>query len=41
MNTYPGDLYHMYCSEQDECGLKDFNQFLDIVEDCNDALHYG
>jgi hypothetical protein len=41
MNTYQGDLYHMYCNEQDKCGLKHFNQFLDIVEDCNDASHYG
>jgi hypothetical protein len=31
----------MYCDEQDNCGVKDFNQCLDIVEDCNDALHYG
>ncbi len=31
----------MYCDEQDKCGLKDFYQCLDIVEDCKDALHYG
>ncbi len=36
-----GDLYCMYCNEQARYELKDVNQFINIMEHCNDVLHDG
>jgi hypothetical protein len=41
LKSYVGDLYCMYCNEQASYGLKDFNQFLNTTEHCNDVLHHG